>query len=132
MVTRNGVGEINDLVKLLDEYQIEVPEKYKKKFYFDTLEEADAFVKEFKSQGKHLDGHKYFKIRKDENKEDVLDGNGDPIRDPVLNDDGKIEIIYCPVGELVVKCIEKAAKMQGSPVHITGEYLTGYNWADCH
>jgi len=114
------------------EYQIEVPEKYKKKFYFDTLEEADSFVKEFKAQGKHLDGHKHFKVRKDENKKEVLDENGNPVRDPVLNADGKIEIIYCPVGELVVKCIEKAAKMQGSPVHITGEYLTGYNWADCH
>lgn len=46
MVTRNGVGRINDSVKLVDEAQYEVKHglvKYKK---FNTEEDADKFQKE--------------------------------------------------------------------------------------
>lgn len=121
------MGESNDLVKLLDEYQLQVPKKYLKKWEFDTLEEADAFVKACEEKGRVLDGHAY--------KDPVKDENGDKIKGqftPVLNENGKIQIQYCPVGEMVVKCVEKAAKMMGSPVHITGAYLTGNNWAECH
>lgn len=127
MATRNGVGERNDLVKLLDEYQLQVPKKYLQKWEFDTLEEADAFAAACAAKGRVLDGHPY--------KEPLKDLEGNKIKGqftPVLNENGKIQIQYCPVGEMVVKCVEKAAKMMGSPVHITGAYLTGSNWAECH
>lgn len=127
MATRNGVGEINDLVKLLDEYQLQVPNKYLKKWEFDTWQDAEAFVKEGETKGRVFDGHEYKKA--------VLDENGDKIKGqftPVLNENGKVQIQYCPVGEMVVKCVEKAARIMGSPVHITGAYLTGRSWADCH
>lgn len=127
MATRNGVGEINELVKLLDEYQLEVPNSFKKVWEFNTLEEADAFVKQVTEKGRVLDGHDY--------KTQLKDENGDKIKDkfkPILNSRGKIEIGYCPVGEMVVKCVEQAARMMQSPVHITGAYLTGMSWGDCH
>lgn len=122
-----GVGEHNELVKLLDEYQLQVPKKYLKKWEFNTLEEADAFVATCKAKGRVLDGHEY--------KTQVKDADGNKVKGqytPVLNENGKVQLQYCPVGEMVVKCIEKAAKMMGSPVHITGAYLTGANWAQCH
>lgn len=103
-----------------DEYQLQVPKHFMKKWEFDVLDEAEAFAKSLKDQGRHIDGHKRF------TKED--DGSITEIR----NENGKFEVIYCPVGEMVVKCVEKAAQMMGSPVHITGDYLTGTNWATCH
>lgn len=127
MATRNGVGEINDLVKLLDEYQLQVPKKYLQKWEFDTIEEADAFVADCEAKGRVLDGHPY--------KEALKDMEGNKIKGqyvPVLNENGKLQVQYCPVGEMVVKCVEKAAKMMGSPVMITGAYLTGRNWSECH
>lgn len=127
MATRNGVGESNDLVKLLDEYQLQVPKKYLKKWEFSTLEEADAFVADCKTKGIVLDGHDY--------KEALKDLEGNKIKGkftPILNENGKIQIQYCPVGAMVVSCVEKAARMMGSPVLITGAYLTGNNWAQCH
>ena len=132
MATRNGVGESNDLVKLLDEYQLQVPLKYRKEWRFDTLEAATAFVDEMESKGRVLDGHDWRKVVKDENGDKMKDENGNTVYEGIFGDDGKILIQYCPVGEMVVKCVEKAARMMGSPVHITGAYLTGYNWADCH
>lgn len=131
-----GVGEINDLVKLLDEYQLQVPNHFRKTWYFDTLEEADAFMVACKAKKMVMDGHKYKKpmVEKDEdgNKVEVKDANGDTVYEGIFNDEGKIMIRYCPVGEMVVHCVEKAAQMMNSPVHITGEYLTGQNWSDCH
>lgn len=124
MATRKGVGEINDLVKLLDEYQLQVPNKYKKVWEFSSLAEADKFVADCKAKKMVLDGHEY--------KKEVKDDAGNEIIEPILNANGKIEIGYCPVGEMVVKCIEQAAKMMRSPVFITGAYLTGRNWAECH
>lgn len=132
MATRNGVGERNDLVKLLDEYQLQVPKKYLKKWKFDTLEEATAFVTEWEAKGRVFDGHEWRKAVKDENGEKVKDAEGNTVYEGIFGEDGKIQIQYCPVGEMVVKCVEKAAKMMGSPVHITGAYLTGRNWAECH
>ncbi|AFU63710.1 DNA-directed DNA polymerase [Salmonella phage GEC_vB_MG] len=132
MATRNGVGEINDLAKLLDEYQLQVPKKYLKKWEFDTLEDAKAFVKEWEAKGRVFDGHEWRKAVKDENGENVKDAEGNTVYEGVFGEDGKIHIQYCPVGEMVVKCVEKAARMMGSPVHITGAYLTGKNWAECH
>ncbi|URC22341.1 DNA polymerase [Serratia phage vB_SmaM-ChuuTotoro] len=110
-----------------DEYQLQVPNHFKKVWEFDTLEQADAFVAQMTEKKRVLDGHEYKKQCKDE--------NGDKIKDkfePILNARGKIEIGYCPVGEMVVKCVEQAARLMKSPVHITGAYLTGMNWGDCH
>ncbi|UGV21642.1 putative membrane protein [Cronobacter phage EspYZU08] len=119
--------DVRRLIYYHDEYQLQVPLKYLKKWEFDTLEEADAFVKEWEAKGRVFDGHEY--------KEAVKDEEGNKIKGqftPILNENGKIQIQYCPVGEMVVKCVEKAARMMGSPVHITGAYLTGKNWAECH
>lgn len=116
MATRNGVGESNDLVKLLDEYQLEVPEHFKQVKIFNTEAEAKEYVEVCIAKGMKLDGHC------------VKEGKFkcDP------NEDGTYTIIYCPVGEMVVKCIERATRMMKIPVKITGEYLCGYSWADCH
>lgn len=130
MATRYGVGGINEPVKLLDEYQLQVPLHYRKVWEFDTIAEAEAFMESQK--GRVFDGHEYKKAVKDDNGDKVKDENGDTVYKPVLNENGKIQIQYCPVGEMVVKCVEKAARIMGSPVHITGAYLTGNNWADCH
>ena len=115
MATRNGVGGNNEPVKLLDEYQLEVPHKFKKEWKFNDEATAKAFVEQCLAKGLVLDGHCVkegkFKCDPDEN--------------------GAYTIIHCPVGQMVVKCVEQAAKMMKSPVHITGEYLTGTSWGDC-
>ncbi|UYL84800.1 hypothetical protein pEaSNUABM55_00002 [Erwinia phage pEa_SNUABM_55] len=119
--------DVRRIIYYHDEYQLQVPKKYLQKWEFDTLEEADAFAAACAAKGRVLDGHDY--------KEPLKDLEGNKIKGqftPVLNENGKIQIQYCPVGEMVVKCVEKAAKMMGSPVHITGAYLTGNNWAECH
>ncbi|WBF77590.1 DNA-directed DNA polymerase [Escherichia phage A73] len=116
MATCNDVGESNDLVKLLDEYQLEVPHKFKKTWTFDNEADAKKFVEACLAKKMILDGHCVkegkFKCDPDEN--------------------GIYTIMYCPVGEMVVRCVEQAARMMKSPVHITGEYLTGMNWGACH
>lgn len=99
-----------------DEYQLEVPEKFKKVWKFDNEADAKAFVEACLAKKMVLDDHCVkegkFKCDPDEN--------------------GIYTIIYCPVGEMVVRCVEQAAKMMKSPVHITGAYLTGYTWGDAH
>ncbi|QYC52566.1 DNA polymerase I [Salmonella phage SSBI34] len=99
-----------------DEYQLEVPNKFKREWKFDNEAEAKAFVEDCLKKRMVLDGHCVkegkFKCDPDEN--------------------GIFTIIYCPVGEMVVRCVEQAAKMMKAPVHITGEYLTGLNWGQCH
>lgn len=124
--------DVRRLIYYHDEYQLQVPEKYLKKWKFDTLEEATAFVKEWEAKGRVFDGHEWRKAVKDENGEKVKDAEGNTVYEGIFGEDGKIQIQYCPVGEMVVKCVEKAAKMMGSPVHITGAYLTGRNWSECH
>lgn len=130
MATDSDVGEINDLVKLLDEYQLQVPLEYRKVWEFNTVQEAKHFLSE--NNKKVFEDRPIESVRKDEKGNKLKDEEGNVIFDPVLNENGKIQIRYCPVGEMVVHCIEKAAKMMGSPVHITGGYLMGYNWAECH
>lgn len=119
-------------LNFLDEYQLQVPKKYLKKWEFDSWEDAEVFVLKEQAKGRVFDGHPYKKAVKDDNGNEIKDENGDLIYKPVLNANGKVQIQYCPVGEMVVKCVEKAARMMGSPVHITGAYLTGANWAQCH
>ncbi|UZZ63965.1 DNA-directed DNA polymerase [Escherichia phage A7_1] len=99
-----------------DEYQLEVPHKFKKTWTFDNEADAKKFVEACLAKKMVLDGHCVkegkFKCDPDEN--------------------GIFTITYCPVGEMVVRCVEQAAKMMKSPVMITGEYLTGMNWGACH
>ena len=99
-----------------DEYQLEVPHSFKKQWTFTKEAEAKAFVEACLSKKMVLDGHCVkegkFKCDPDEN--------------------GVYTITYCPVGEMVVRCVEKAAQLMKSPVHITGEYLCGMTWGDCH
>lgn len=124
--------DVRRLIYYHDEYQLQVPKKYLKKWEFDTLEEATAFVKEWEAKGRVFDGHEWRKAVKDENGDKVKDAEGNTVYEGIFGEDGKIHIQYCPVGEMVVRCVEKAARIMGSPVHITGAYLTGANWAQCH
>jgi len=70
---------------------------------FDTKEEAENY---------EVDGF-------------ILSGN-------VREFDGKFGRAYCKAGELMVKAIEEAAKQMECPIPITGEYLMGKTWGECH
>lgn len=115
-----------------DEYQLQVPLNFRKTYYFITIEELEAFKAEQEAKGVIFDGHKYKKERRDENGEKMVDKDGNQLYDPILNEDGKLTLMYCPVGEMVVKCFWQASKMLGVPFQITGEYLTGRSWGECH
>lgn len=115
-----------------DEYQLQVPLSFRKFYYFDTIEALEAFKAEQEAKGVIFDGHKYKKERRDENDEKMVDKDGNQLYDPILNEDGKLTLVYCPVGEMVVKCFWQASKMLGVPFQITGEYLTGESWGSCH
>lgn len=99
-----------------DEYQLEVPNKFKKEWKFTVEAEAKAFVEACLAKGMVMDGHCVkegkFKCSPDEN--------------------GVYTIVHCPVGQMVVKCVEQATRMMNAPLMITGEYLTGANWGECH
>lgn len=117
LVKRGWYDEgVRRIIYYHDEYQLEVPHKFKKEWKFNDEATAKAFVEQCLAKGLVLDGHCVkegkFKCDPDEN--------------------GVYTIIHCPVGQMVVKCVEQAAKMMKSPVHITGEYLTGTSWGDCH
>lgn len=58
--------DVRRLIYYHDEYQLQVPKKYLKKWEFDTLEEATAFVKEWEAKGRVFDGHEWRKAVKDE------------------------------------------------------------------
>lgn len=127
MVKRGWYDEgVRRIIYYHDEYQLQVPDtpKYKTVYTFDTIEELEAFKAEQEAKLHVFDGHKYKKARKDE--------DGNTVYDPILNDDGKLELIWSPVGEMVVHCFWQASKMMGVPFQITGEYLCGRNWGDCH
>lgn len=49
-----------------------------------------------------------------------------------IMDNGNIGRAYSRTGELMVKAIEEAYVEMGFRVPISGEYLVGRNWADCH
>ncbi|HBB8129835.1 TPA: hypothetical protein J9655_000188 [Escherichia coli] len=135
MVKRGWYDEgVRRIIYYHDEYQLQVPDtpKYKTVYTFDTIEELEAFKAEQESKLHVFDGHKYKKARKDENGNEVVDRDGNTVYDPILNDDGKLELIWSPVGEMVVHCFWQASKMMGVPFQITGEYLCGRNWGDCH
>ncbi|QHR73593.1 DNA polymerase [Escherichia phage naam] len=135
MVKRGWYDEgVRRIIYYHDEYQLQVPDtpKYKTVYTFDTIEELEAFKAEQESKLHVFDGHKYKKARKDEDGNEVVDRDGNTVYDPILNDDGKLELIWSPVGEMVVHCFWQASKMMGVPFQITGEYLCGRNWGDCH
>ncbi|ELW2144725.1 hypothetical protein SH562_002644 [Escherichia coli] len=135
MVRRGWYDEgVRRIIYYHDEYQLQVPDtpKYKTVYTFDTIEELEAFKAEQEAKLHVFDGHKYKKARKDENGNEVVDRDGNTVYDPILNDDGKLELIWSPVGEMVVHCFWQASKMMGVPFQITGEYLCGRNWGDCH
>lgn len=135
MVKRGWYDEgVRRIIYYHDEYQLQVPDtpKYKTVYTFDTIEELEAFKAEQEAKLHVFDGHKYKKARKDEDGNEVVDKDGNTVYDPILNDDGKLELIWSPVGEMVVHCFWQASKMMGVPFQITGEYLCGRNWGDCH
>ena len=135
MVKRGWYDEgVRRIIYYHDEYQLQVPDtpKYKTVYTFDTIEELEAFKAEQEAKLHVFDGHKYKKARKDEDGNEVVDRDGNTVYDPILNDDGKLELIWSPVGEMVVHCFWQASKMMGVPFQITGEYLCGKCWGDCH
>lgn len=100
-----------------DEIQCQVPESFKDVKVFSSVAAAQAYCELAVKKSKYVfDGH-YFK-------------EGKVVAEP--DENGNVTIIRCPVGELLVRCVEKAAKLMALPVFITGEYLCGYSWADSH
>lgn len=111
------MGESNDLVKRLDEIQCQVPEEFKDVKVFSSVEEAQKYCDDKTKNDRYVfDGH-CFK-------------GGEVVATP--NEKGEVKIVRCPVGELLVRCVERAVKVMNIPVHITGEYLTGTDWSQCH
>lgn len=117
-----------------DEYQYEIPDNgmFKTVYEFDTLEELEKFKAGEEAKGRIFTGNKYKKARKDENGEEVVDSNGKTVYDPIINENGKCQLIHCKVGEMVVKCFHQASRIMKVPFQITGEGLVGRNWSECH
>lgn len=117
-----------------DEYQYEIPDNglFKTVYEFDTLEELEKFKAEEEAKGRIFTGNKYKKARKDENGEEVVDSNGKTVYDPIINENGKCQLIHCKVGEMVVKCFHQAARIMKAPFQITGEGLVGDSWGTTH
>lgn len=117
-----------------DEYQYEIPDNglFKTVYEFDTLEELEKFKAEEEAKGRIFTGNKYKKARKDENGEEVVDSDGKTVYDPIINENGKCQLIHCKVGEMVVKCFHQAARIMKAPFQISGEGLVGYSWGECH
>ena len=95
-----------DNTELLDEYQIQVPKSFVNLVECSGKEGAQSLT---------TDGKK-------------MAGKPKQI-------DGKWYAVHSPVGELMVKCVEQAAKLMLLPVHITGEYLVGLpseGWSGTH
>ena len=49
-----------------------------------------------------------------------------------LFDDGSFGKGYTKAGQLMVEAIEEATKQMGCPFDISGEYMIGRNWGECH
>lgn len=117
-----------------DEYQYEIPDNglFKTVYEFDTLEELEKFKAEEEAKGRIFTGNKYKKARKDENGEEVVDNDGKTVYGPIINENGKCQLIHCKVGEMVVKCFHQASRIMKAPFQISGEGLVGYSWGECH
>ena len=117
-----------------DEFQYEIPDNgmFKTIYEFDTLEELEKFKAEEEAKGRIFTGNKYKKARKDENGKEVVDSDGKTVYDPIINENGKCQLIHCKVGEMVVKCFHQASRIMKAPFQISGEGLVGYSWGECH
>lgn len=117
-----------------DEFQYEIPDNgmFKTIYEFDTLEELEKFKAEEEAKSRIFTGNKYKKARKDENGEEVVDSDGKTVYDPIINENGKCQLIHCKVGEMVVKCFHQASRIMKAPFQISGEGLVGYSWGECH
>lgn len=117
-----------------DEYQYEIPDNgmFKTVYEFDTLEELEKFKAGEEAKGRIFTGNKYKKARKDENGEEVVDSDGKTVYDPIINENGKCQLIHCKVGEMVVKCFHQAARIMKAPFQISGEGLVGDSWGTTH
>jgi DNA polymerase I-like protein with 3'-5' exonuclease and polymerase domains len=105
---QNGMYEagVRRIIYYHDEYQIQVPKSFVNLVECSSKEEAQSLT---------IDGKK-------------MAGKPKQI-------DGKWYAVHSPVGELMVKCVEQAAKLMLLPVHITGEYLVGLpseGWSGTH
>lgn len=117
-----------------DEYQYEIPDNgmFKTVYEFDTLEELEKFKAEEEAKGRIFTGNKYKKACKDENGEEIVDSNGKTVYDPIINENGKCQLIHCKVGEMVVKCFHQASRIMKAPFQISGEGLVGDSWGTTH
>lgn len=117
-----------------DEFQYEIPDNgmFKTIYEFDTLEELEKFKAEEEAKGRIFTGNKYKKARRDENGKEVVDSDGKTVYDPIINENGKCQLIHCKVGEMVVKCFHQASRIMKAPFQISGEGLVGYSWGECH
>ena len=104
MVTGNAVGEINELLKHLDEAQLEVSKSMVKFKTFPTTEEAQSF--------------------KDEQSEVWSDIKPNP--------KGGFFVAYCRAGELASEAVREAGEYYKLNVPLTAGYILGRNWAECH
>ena len=113
-------------LELVDEYQIQTPKKYVKLIKIDI----DTVERRLNKKGE-LESDKEVAERLSK---DIKDGNKLMAGKPKLIN-GEWFAVYSIVGELMVKCVEKAAQIMNFPVHITGEYLVGLpseGWAGTH
>lgn len=138
-----------------DEYQLQVPEELVRWKRYETGFSDKAFVekvlkdvdkaKKNKKKGKEYKSAKTmceeYEITMDQLKQIISAGKQAEETDGgrfILSgntrvlDDGSIGIAYSRAGELMVEAIQDAYKELNFSVPITGEYLVGKNWADCH
>lgn len=139
----------------MDEYQLQVPDSLMRWKKFETpltdkktIENILHDVKEAK--GNEKKGKDFLSV------EDIASKNGVSVDDVIgtteaqkqasglvvegfmlaantyVFETGAIGRCYSRAGVLMVEAIEEAYKQLNCPVHITGEYLAGKNWANCH
>lgn len=138
-----------------DEYQLQVPEELMRWKKFDTevrnKKTVKGILKDLKeSKSNEKKGRDFL------SKEDVAEKNKVTLEQVIsteradsdamslkvdnfmlsantfIFDSGKIGRCYSRAGVLMVEAIEEAYQQLNCPVHITGEYLCGKTWGDCH
>lgn len=138
-----------------DEYQIEIPPNlirfkefstgFEDKGFVETVLKDVAKSKKNKKAGKEYKSAKEmceeYNITMDQLKKVInaeteakeLEGGKFLLSGNVkVLPNGNVARAYSRTGELMVKAIEEAYVQMGFRVPITGEYLFGKNWADCH
>ncbi|CAM0109401.1 DNA polymerase [Vibrio phage 184E37-3b] len=138
-----------------DEYQIEIPPElirfkefstgFKDKSFIETVLKDVSKSKKNKKAGKEYKSAKEmceeYNITMDQLKVIIsaetdakeLDGGKFLLSGNVkVLPNGNVARVYSRTGELMVKAIGEAYVQMGFRVPITGEYLFGKNWADCH